>query len=109
MFLPRIFLPSALPHWQKDLGQKHKTQRRYIVILLNFSHPLTAAQVADIEQRLKRKFDQLVDVKTYFDPGQPFAEQARTLADSIGLTQQQWQTTPLLVNPPSLSVLACVV
>lgn len=79
------------------------------MILLNFSHPLTAAQVSEVEQRLNRKFDQLLDVKTYFDSGQPFAEQARTLVDGIGFTPQQWQATPLIINPPSLSVLACIV
>jgi len=35
-----------------------------------------------------------------FDHGALFAEQVRTLADRVGLSPEDWQTTPLLVNPP---------
>ncbi len=76
------------------------------MILLNFSHPLTAGQ---LEQFPGPKIDRVVDVKTHFDPARPFAEQALALIDSLGFSGEQWQTTPLLVNPPSLSVLACAV
>jgi len=35
-----------------------------------------------------------------FDHGAPFAEQVRALADRVGLSPEEWQTTPLLVNLP---------
>lgn len=77
--------------------------------LLNFSHPLTAAQISAVEQQAHQALEQVLDVKSQFDPTQSFAEQAGKLVDSIKLSPQEWQTTPLLINPPSLSVIACVV
>jgi hypothetical protein len=77
--------------------------------LLNFSHPLTAVQLAVIEQQTAQAVDRVMDVKSHFDPAQSFVEQVQALVDGIGLSSQEWQTTPLLINPPSLSVIACVV
>jgi hypothetical protein len=78
------------------------------MILLNFSHPLTTAHRAAVEQLAGRPVESVVEVKTHFDHTQPFAEQARALVDGIGLSPEEWQTAPLLVNPPSLSVIVCV-
>ena len=77
--------------------------------LLNFSHPLTAAQASAVEQQAQKSLEEVVDVKSQFDPARSFAEQAGTLVDSIKLSPQEWQTTLLLINPPSLSAIACVV
>ncbi|HID61242.1 MAG TPA: hypothetical protein EYP49_00630 [Anaerolineae bacterium] len=35
-----------------------------------------------------------------FDHEQPFTGQVRALADRVGLSPEEWQTTLLLVNPP---------
>jgi hypothetical protein len=77
--------------------------------LLNFSHPLTPAQLVAIKQLTGQTVERVVDVKTQFDPEQPFAEQARALVESIGLSAEEWQTTPLLINLPSLNVIAALV
>ena len=77
--------------------------------LLNFSHPLTPAQLAAIEKLTGQKVERVMDVKTQFDPEQPFAEQAGALVESIGLSAEEWQTTPLLINLPSLNVIAALV
>lgn len=79
------------------------------MICLNFSHPLTSAQLAAIEQLTGQKIERVVDIKTQFDHNQPFAEQARAVVDGIGLSPEQWQTMSLLVNLPSLSVIAALV
>jgi hypothetical protein len=78
------------------------------MILLNFSHPLTSAQLSTIKQ-LGRDIERVIDIKTHFDPEQPFAEQARQVVDAVGLSSEQWQTVPLLINLPSLSVIAALV
>src|SRR5690606_16910307 len=51
----------------------------------------------------------VIDVKTQFEHARPFAEQARTLVEAVGLSAQDWQTAPLLVNLPSLNVIAALV
>ena len=78
------------------------------MILLNFSHPLTSAQLSTIKQ-LGREIERVIDIKTQLDHAQPFAEQAQALVESVGLSSQEWQTSPLLVNLPSLNVIAALV
>jgi hypothetical protein len=77
--------------------------------LINFSHPLTPAQRASIESLSGQTIDRVIEVKTHFDPDQPFADQARQVVDAAGLASEQWQTAPLLINLPSLSVIAALV
>ncbi len=77
--------------------------------LLNFAHPITLEQAAGIEPLLGRPIERTIACPAQFDPAMPFAEQARALMDTVGLTPEEWQTLPLLVNLPSLSVIAGLV
>ena len=79
------------------------------MIVVNFSHPLTSAQLSAIETLTQEKVARCIDVKTHFGETQPYAEQARALVESAGLTSEQWQQERLLVNPPSLSAIAVLV
>src|SRR3712207_2215328 len=79
------------------------------MLLLNFAHPLTGGQRARLEELLGRSVERVVEIRTQFDHALPFAEQARALVEGLGLTNDQWQMTPLLVNPPSFSPIACLV
>jgi len=76
------------------------------MILINFSHPLTPDHLARIEALARERMERVVDVPTQFDHDSPFPGQVESLVDSIGLTSQEWQTLPLLVNPPALNVIA---
>ena len=76
------------------------------MILLNFSHPLTPDHLAQIEALIGQPVARLVDVPAQFDVTQPFAPQTVALADAAGLTSEDWQTLPILVNPPSLNSIA---
>jgi len=76
------------------------------VILLNFSHPLTPAHLARVEELAGEKIARVMDVPVQFDHEQPFVEQIAALVDTLGLTPEEWQTLPLLVNPPALSPIA---
>ena len=76
------------------------------MILLNFSHPLTADHLAQVEALTGQAVERVIDLPTQFDVMQPFAPQVVALVDSVGLTPTEWQTLPLLVNPPSLNVIA---
>jgi hypothetical protein len=78
------------------------------MILLNFAHPITTEQQVAIEALTGQKVERIVEVKTQFDAAQPFAEQAQHLIAAAGLTAMEWQTLPLLVNLPSLNVIAAL-
>jgi len=78
------------------------------MIVLNFSHPLTPAQITQIERLTNRKIARVIEQMPQFDHAQSFAEQARALVDAVGLSSQEWQTLPILVNPPGYAPAALV-
>jgi hypothetical protein len=78
------------------------------MLLLNFGHPLTEAQLARIRELAGREIEGVVAVPTQFEHGRPFDEQVCELLAMVPLTPEQWQTTTLLVNPPSLAPIAAV-
>ena len=78
------------------------------MILLNFTHPLTQEQIKEIEAVTGQKVTEMRGEMAEFDHQAPFAEQVRALADRVGLSPEEWQTTPLLVIPPSLNFIAVV-
>ncbi len=79
------------------------------MFVLNFTHPLTPAQLETVETITGQKVERVVEARAQFDHEKPFAPQVRALADQVTLTPEQWQTSPLLVNPPSLHVIAAAV
>lgn len=73
------------------------------MLLINFSHPLTETQQAQIEAQVAQSLAQVLEIATHFDPVEPFAGQVTRLIDSIGLDTAAWQQTPLLIIPPALN------
>lgn len=76
------------------------------MILLNFSHPLTANHLAQLETLTGAVVEHVIDRPAQFDLDQPFAAQVTALVDAVGLSPVEWQTLPLVINPPSLSAIA---
>lgn len=73
------------------------------MVLLNFSHPLTAEQLRQLAELARAKVDRMVEIDAQIDPQQPIVPQVAAMADRAGLTPQEWQTLPILINPPSLN------
>lgn len=78
------------------------------MIVLNFSHPLTDAQLQQLEALLGEPPARVVHVPVQFDLQRPFAEQVQELADSVALEPDAWQTEPLLINLPALNFIAAL-
>ena len=79
------------------------------MLLLNFSHPLSGSQAAQLEALLGEP-PAVRTIPAQFDHDQPFAGQVAALADAAGLSAEEWQTTPLLVNLPGYAAAAgCLV
>jgi len=76
------------------------------MILLNFSHPLTDAQRAQITERTGQPPTRVLAHAPHFDEQQPFAPQLAGLMAQIDLTPAQWQSAPILVVLPSLNFIA---
>lgn len=79
------------------------------MILLNFSHPLTDAHIAQIEALAGRPVERVIEIHSQVDPQQPLVPQVVALADQCGLTPAEWQSLPILINPPSLNFIAIVI
>lgn len=78
------------------------------MLLLNFGHPLTDAHLARIRELVGRDVERIIAVPTHLDHERPFDEQVRELLTTVPLTPEQWQTTPLIINPPSLAPITAV-
>lgn len=79
------------------------------MLLLNFSHPLPAEQLARVTELTGQPIDEVRHVPAQFDQSLPFIPQAEVLIDSLALSPEQWQTAPLAVMLPALNYIAAVV
>ncbi len=79
------------------------------MLVLNFGHPLTRSNVTTLRKLLHIESLEIRQIKTMFDQGRSFVEQVHQLIDSVNLTSEEWQTTPFIVNLPSLNVIAALV
>lgn len=76
-----------------------------MILLLNYAHPLTAAQLAQVAAICGGE-PTVREIAAQADRARPMAEVAHALADAAGLSPSEWQTTPLVLNPPALAPLA---
>lgn len=70
------------------------------MIVLNFAHPLTSAQLEQIAELASQLVDQVIDVPVDLDNQQPFAPQVSQLIDTIDLPTRIWEGGGILINPP---------
>lgn len=76
------------------------------MILLNFAHPITEEQKTQIEALVGQPIQRILELPVQFDHERPFHEQVLELLQQVNLTPREWQTQMILVNLPSLSVIA---
>lgn len=58
--------------------------------------------LAQVEALIGKKVDRVIEVNSPIDAQQPLMPQLVAMADQRGLSPTEWQTLPILVNPPSL-------
>lgn len=79
------------------------------VHLLNFGRPLSEYQRDQIEQALGYRISRIIGKQVDFEEEEDFGPQVVALLDGIGFTPHEWQTIPLLVNPPGFAPAAVCV
>jgi hypothetical protein len=79
------------------------------MILLNFSHPITPEQQAQIESLIGQAIDQVIYLPVQFDHSQPYLPQLMQVMEGIALTPQELQSAAILVNLPSFNAIAALV
>lgn len=93
-------LPDKEVVEEAEMPAEADTYKTQEMLLLNFTHPLTTEHLAQIEALTGQAVTQVIDMPVQVEPDQPLADQIVEIADEVGLTPEEWQTLPLLVNPP---------
>jgi hypothetical protein len=78
------------------------------MILLNFAHPLTPEQLAQIEALTGQAAARVIAAPAQFDHQRPFEPQLAALMAQLPLTAEEWQTASILVNPPALNFITAL-
>jgi hypothetical protein len=78
------------------------------MLILNFTHPLTDEHKAQIEALASVSIDEVRTISVQIDQAQPLGPQISAIVDAAQLSSQEWQTRPLLINPPGYAPAAFV-
>jgi len=78
------------------------------MIILNFGHPITDEQKAQIERLAGISITSISTLPVQIHQEQPLTVQICELVETIELTSQEWQALPLLINPPGYAPAAFV-
>ena len=79
------------------------------MILLNFSHPITPEQQAQVETLIGQKIEKIIHIPVQFEHAGPYLPQLVQVMEQIMLTPQELQSAPILVNLPSFNAIAALV
>lgn len=74
-------------------------RRRGRKMLVNFARPLSPEQVREVERLCGSEIDEIIEAPLVnLDNTQPFGPQIEAMIRATGLTAEQWQSLPLIVN-----------
>ncbi len=78
------------------------------MLILNFTHPLTPDQQAQIEVLAQTSIEEIRTIPVQIDQAEPLEPQITAIVDAVGLSSEEWQTRSLLINPPGYAPAAFV-
>ncbi len=78
------------------------------MLILNFTHPLTPEQRAQIETLAHTSIEEIRTIPVQIDQVEPLEPQITAIVDAVGLSSEEWQTRSLLINPPGYAPAAFV-
>ena len=78
------------------------------MLILNFTHPLTPNQRAQIEALAHTSIEEVRTIPVQINQAEPLEPQITVIVDDVGLSSEEWQTRPLLINPPGYAPAAFV-
>jgi hypothetical protein len=77
------------------------------MLILNFTHPLTPQQRAKVKALANTDIDE-IRISVQINQDEPLEPQIIAIVDDVGLSSQEWQIRPLLINPPGYAPAAFV-
>ena len=78
------------------------------MLVLNFTHPITDEQKAQIEALAGTALEEIRTIHIQTDQTEPLEPQITAIVDAAGLSSEGWQTLPLLINLPGYASAAFV-
>ncbi|HLI05884.1 MAG TPA: CRISPR-associated protein Csx15 [Ktedonobacteraceae bacterium] len=78
------------------------------MLILNFTHPLTHEQQAQIEALAGTTIEEVRTIPVQIEQTEPLLPQIVAIVEAAGLSSQEWQTRLLLINPPGYAPAAFV-
>jgi hypothetical protein len=75
-------------------------------VLLNFAHPTTGEQLDGLRAETGIWILEVIKIDVHFDDDRGYTEQISEIVDAAGLTEDDWQTLPLIVNVPAFAYIA---
>src|SRR5256714_1796795 len=78
------------------------------MLVLNFTHPVTDEQQAQIEALADTAVEEVRTIRVQIEQGEPLESQIVAIVDAAQLSSHEWQTRPLLINPPGYAPAAFV-
>lgn len=78
------------------------------MLILNFTHPLTNEQQSQIEALANTTIEEVRTIPVQIYQEEPLEPQITAIVDAIRLSSEEWQTRPLLINPPGYAPAAFV-
>ncbi len=78
------------------------------MLILNFTHPLTPEQQAQIEALAQTSIEEVRTIPVQIDQAEPLEAQIIAIVEAAGLSPEEWQTRQLLINPPGFAPAAFV-
>ena len=78
------------------------------MLILNFTHPITPDQRAQIEALASTHISDIRTIPVRINHDASLADQITDIINSIGLSSQEWQSLPLLINLPGYTPAAFV-
>ncbi len=78
------------------------------MLILNFTHPLTDEHIAQIEALVGGPIAEVRTIPVQIEQKGSLVEQMSIAVDATHLTSEEWQTRPLLINPPGYAPAAFV-
>jgi hypothetical protein len=78
------------------------------MLILNYTHPLTNEQQSQIEALANSPIEDIRTIRVQINQEEPLEPQIISIIDASGLSSEDWQTLPLLINPPGYAPAAFV-
>ncbi|MBV8822301.1 MAG: hypothetical protein JO123_05870 [Ktedonobacteraceae bacterium] len=78
------------------------------MLILNFTHPLTEENIAQIKALAASTIDEIRTIPVQINQNEPLEPQITAIVDAVQLTSEEWQTRSLLINPPGYAPAAFV-